>query len=740
MKRILLIAALAGIVLAGCSKKEETVTLASIAVTTQPTKKAYLVNEAFDPAGMVVTATYSNNEKKTVTPTRLDYDFSTVGTKTVTVSYTESGKTVTTTVTGITVTAAGTKSVTVGAQSGTMVAGAGSTFATFPVTTVNIPNGNYTLINSLIGNRPTGVNVGTTLSINNNSGTLTLQSSATTVAGTYTNLTLTLDGVTSNAFTLTIVPAGTKSVTVGATSGTPIIAGVASTFSLYYTVSVTGIANGTYTATVNNLPTGVSVNPTTIVIGSGAYDNLLGLRGNTTTVAGTYTNLRLTLDGVTSPPFTLVILPTKSVTVGAQSGTITAGLAGTIRFPVTTTSIANGTYSATLANNNPGISVQGQVSIMAGSGTLTLAGNTSTVAGDYQNRLTIDGTQSNWFGITIKQPDGTAESPFLVATVADLQRVGTGTNGWTSTAHYRQTANINLSGISNWTPLCNTFDTRFRGVYDGGGYSISNLTINRPSETGFGLFCYMSATSSYPAAIRNVALININITAQGWVGGIAYSNSGGTIENCYTTGNIYSTVHTMYGSLGGIVSANQSDGVVRNCYSTVNFFASGKPSIGGIASSNLANSKIENCYATGSISGSTQLGGIVAENTASALLITNCVALNNSIIASLNTSDIGRVVGSNDEAELRSNYARESGMIMRTGPAGNTVTFTPNLNGRHGANVSAANTHGANSGTWWSTIGYTSTNWDMAANRLPRLKTTTGAAFNQAQNPVVVNN
>ncbi|MFA5443275.1 MAG: endonuclease [Bacilli bacterium] len=81
--------------------------LSSIAVTTQPTNKTYTAGQGFNPAGMVVTATYSDSTTADVTgsctysPNPL-----TQGTTSVTVSYTESSVTKTTSVTGITVNAA----------------------------------------------------------------------------------------------------------------------------------------------------------------------------------------------------------------------------------------------------------------------------------------------------------------------------------------------------------------------------------------------------------------------------------------------------------------------------------------------------------------------------------------------------------------------------------------------------------------------------------------------------------
>ena len=75
--------------------------LSGIAVTTQPTKKTYTFGEAFDPAGMVVTATYADHTTAAVTPT-----FNSalaVGQTTLALSYTEGGVTKTCTLSGLTV-------------------------------------------------------------------------------------------------------------------------------------------------------------------------------------------------------------------------------------------------------------------------------------------------------------------------------------------------------------------------------------------------------------------------------------------------------------------------------------------------------------------------------------------------------------------------------------------------------------------------------------------------------------
>lgn len=73
-------------------------TLTGISITTQPNKTTYAVGGSFDSTGMVVTATYDTGATKEVTGfTFSPQTFSSAGTKTVTISYTENGVTKTTT-------------------------------------------------------------------------------------------------------------------------------------------------------------------------------------------------------------------------------------------------------------------------------------------------------------------------------------------------------------------------------------------------------------------------------------------------------------------------------------------------------------------------------------------------------------------------------------------------------------------------------------------------------------------
>ena len=92
----------------------------------------------------------------------------------------------------------------------------------------------------------------------------------------------------------------------------------------------------------------------------------------------------------------------KTVFVGTQSGTLTAGTAGSVTFPITTTNIVDGSYIVSVDNLPIGVSVQGQVTVSNSSGMLTLTTDTTTIAGTTSSlRLALDGATSNPFTLMI---------------------------------------------------------------------------------------------------------------------------------------------------------------------------------------------------------------------------------------------------------------------------------------------------------------------------------------------------
>jgi len=312
---------------------------------------------------------------------------------------------------------------------------------------------------------------------------------------------------------------------------------------------------------------------------------------------------------------------------------------------------------------------------------------------------------------------GTVTDPFLVYDVVSLQKVGSRTDSWSLSAHYKQASDIDLSSVLNWTPI-GTSSAPFTGSYDGNGKIISHLAINASTEDYQGFF----GAISNGAVVKNVGLVNCPVIGNEFVGGVVGGNRNGTVQNCYATGNVSGSL-----AVGGVVGA--SNGMVQYCYATGN--VSGDRYVGGVVGA--SNGMVQYCYATGDISGSQIVGGVLGYTNVGGT-VQNCVALNPKVSGS---TYIGRVLGwlnaSDGTPILANNYGRAD---MKKN--GGSTTWTNNTASQEdGANITSANW---GTDRWWTTAS----NWDSAAwdftnvwewgSSLPILRNMHGSV---TQNPVV---
>lgn len=220
--------------------------LTKIEITAQPTKKVYEYGDSFQSAGMVVKATYSDGATANVTgyscsPTLL----STVGTQTITVSYTENGVTKTAT-TSVTVNR---KTISaVPSQSGTLTYTGSSQSPTWT---------GYSTTQLTIGGTTSGTNAGSytaTFMPKSNyrwaDGTTTAKSVSWSIGKAAGSLSIsptsmTLD-TTTKSKTITVTRSGNG--TISATSNNTAAATVSVSGN---TVTVTGKANGSATITIS---------------------------------------------------------------------------------------------------------------------------------------------------------------------------------------------------------------------------------------------------------------------------------------------------------------------------------------------------------------------------------------------------------------------------------------------------------------------------------------------------------
>jgi hypothetical protein len=112
--------------------------------------------------------------------------------------------------------------------------------------------------------------------------------------------------------------------------------------------------------------------------------------------------------------------------------------------------------------------------------------------------------------------DGTANNPYLVASAADLDAVRNNL-----TAHYRQTADINLGVIpwnegEGWMPIgTNAGGMLFTGSYNGAGFQITGLRINRPGADYQGLFGALVGT------VEQITVRDADVTGRSYTGILA---------------------------------------------------------------------------------------------------------------------------------------------------------------------------------------------------------------------------
>ncbi len=168
---------------------------------------------------------------------------------------------------------------------------------------------------------------------------------------------------------------------------------------------------------------------------------------------------------------------------------------------------------------------------------------------------------------------------------------------------YVQVGIINLSEFDNWVPI-----GTFRGVYDGGGRLVINLSINQEGNY-LGLFSRANG-----AIFRNIYLENVDIIGNNYIGGLVGDQIQTLIEGSYVTGSV-SGVQTV----GGLVGSHSRHSSVENSYTDVK--VEGVKNVGGlighqigILSDPLISSETHNSYAMGTVKGESYVGGLIGWN------------------------------------------------------------------------------------------------------------------------------
>ncbi len=196
---------------------------------------------------------------------------------------------------------------------------------------------------------------------------------------------------------------------------------------------------------------------------------------------------------------------------------------------------------------------------------------------------------------------GTAADPYQIATVAHLKELSTfvmndpddsgdATSKNTYDKYWKLMNDLDFTGVTDFIPIggcgdnvTNNGSKWFAGTFDGGGFTVKNLTIEQSDKDYVGLFGYNVGV------VKNLGVVGGTVSGSNNVGGLVGRNSG-TIENCYNTGSV-----TGNGYVGGLVGWNNNGATVANCYAapaSITSWTTNK----GVLIGYWAGGTLSNCY------------------------------------------------------------------------------------------------------------------------------------------------
>ncbi len=455
--------------------------------------------------------------------------------------------------------------------------------------------------------------------------------------------------------------------------------------SYYYAALKNFAAVPFYTLTLNT-PAGA-----TVVLKDRSGAEITGKNGAYTVAAGTYAytvskfgyetetgsitvnadvNKTVTLSELASCTLTFAVTPAENAKV-----TVTHPVGGTITADENGAYIvyAGETYAYTVA----------KAEYITVSGSFTAAKNDTI-------KVTLTYAGEGWDGTAKTAPTQDKNGVYQIGTAAELAWFADAVQNGQTAISAKLTANINLNG-KTWTAF-GKYDYKlegksgFAGTLDGDRHIVSGLKSTE------GLVSCLSSAGT----VKNLTVIG-TVSGSSHVGGIAATSygavenclfdgtvttssgsasaggivgraqKGNRIVNCVNTGDIKNTC-AYYNStlnIGGIMGYTY--GTVENCYSTGNVSARAdrgtNKGIGGIAGQVYASAVLRNCYVTGAVTGPKAGISPVVNLVASGATVENCYYLH---AAGTGAAIVGTAQKTAEEMRTPE-FAAEMGMHLDSG-------------------------------------------------------------------------
>jgi len=224
--------------------------------------------------------------------------------------------------------------------------------------------------------------------------------------------------------------------------------------------------------------------------------------------------------------------------------------------------------------------------------------------------------------------NGTEEDPFQIETLEQLQKIENHLD-----KYFIQINNINASESKDWNegkgfkPI-GSMEDEFRGTYDGNGYHIRDLTINRPDEDFVGLFGFANSANLY-----RINFEDANITGRYYTGTAAGWIINGEVQNLFSSGKISGSL-----GVGGLIG-RATNCTIESSNTSIEVHSSVK-AVGGVVGM-FQRSSISDSHSSGDIFGLTEVGGLIGSSEDG--YISNSTASNK--VESKNNKFRGRATG-----------------------------------------------------------------------------------------------
>jgi len=209
---------------------------------------------------------------------------------------------------------------------------------------------------------------------------------------------------------------------------------------------------------------------------------------------------------------------------------------------------------------------------------------------------------------------GDSSDPFLISNASDLAALHSNDLCWET--NLLQTADIDMGGATWSHGIGSVASEAFVGAYDGGGYTISNLSISTVDDYA-GLFgeVYTGGEIRNVGFTGGVSSIKEGSSTNCQAGGLVGYLYRGTVSDSFATGSVSTSGNSC--DVGGLVGESWYSSIEKS-YASGSVTAESSASAGGLIGHARLTTEISDSYAIGDATtsyptGSTDAGGLIGE-------------------------------------------------------------------------------------------------------------------------------